>query len=111
MMDLNIKFTPETVIMLPFAFICDVVGLVILLCGLDDFGLADVVPMFIIFSWLIIRGKQIPSRNGGISDKIKNLFTNKYLKFLTPLLGELTPYLGGLGFFWTLTVLYNTIEV
>jgi len=106
----NIKLSPEALIILPFAIVCDVLGIIILACGLDDFGLIDFVPMVIIFTWLMMRGKQIPDRQGGIFSKIKNLFTNKYLKFLTPLLGELTPVLGGLGFFWTLTVLFNITE-
>lgn len=110
-MDVNIKISPEVVIMLPFGIMCDVIGLIILCCGLDDFGLIDIVPMMIIFSWLIIRGKELPNLQGGLKNKIRNLFTDKRFRFLTPLLGELTPYLGGIGFFWTLTVLLNVMEV
>jgi len=107
---MNIKLSPEVVIMLPFGIMCDVIGLIILCCGLDDFGLADIVPIMIIFPWLIIRGKELPNLQGGTKERIMNLFTDKRFRFIVPLFGELTPVLGGIGFFWTLTVLFNVIE-
>jgi hypothetical protein len=110
MMDMNIKLSPEVVIMLPFGIMCDIIGLIFLLFGLDDCGLADIVPIMIIFPWLLLRGKPLPNLEGGAEQRMMNLFTDKRFRFLTPLIGELTPYLGGIGFFWTLTVLLNVVE-
>ncbi|HPL72821.1 MAG TPA: hypothetical protein PLI02_02170 [Candidatus Pacearchaeota archaeon] len=112
---LNIKFTPETLIMLPIAFFLDLCGLAIVVFGLDDLGLLDIIGIFIFFPWLLIRGERLPSLAGTksgarIKEFLTKLFKNKHLKFLTPLIGEITPWVGGLGFFWTLSVLFNLEE-
>ncbi len=113
---LNIKFTPETLIMLPIAFFLDLCGLAIVVFGLDDLGLLDIIGIFIFFPWLLIRGERLPSLAGSRSgarikkEFLRKLFKNKHLKFLTPLIGEITPWVGGLGFFWTLSVLFNLEE-
>jgi len=106
----DLKLTPETVIMLTYALMLDFAGLIVTVCVLDDAGILDIVGMLTIFPWLIIRNKRVTVKEGGIMGKVKNLFTNKYLKFLTPAIGELTPVLGGIGFFWTATVLFNITE-
>ena len=107
----NIRFTPEAFFMLPTALFLDLCGLGLVIFGLDDLGILDITGMFIFFPWLLIRGHKPPSLRGRKSfGKIKKLFKNKYLKFLTPLIGETTPWLGGLGFFWTMSVLCNLEE-
>lgn len=111
----NIKLTPETLIMLPMAFFLDLCGLGIVIFGLDDLGLIDLAGIFIFFPWLLIRGERLPSLAGTksgarIKEFLTKLFKNKHLKFLTPLIGEVTPWVGGLGFFWTLSVLFNLEE-
>jgi len=107
----NIKFTPETFFMLPTALFLDLCGLGLVIFGLDDLGILDITGMFVFFPWLLIRGHRPPSLSGRKSfGKIKKLFKNKYLRFLTPLIGETTPWLGGIGFFWTMTVLFNLEE-
>ncbi len=107
----NIKFTPEAFFMLPTALFLDLCGLGLVIFGLDDLGILDITGMFVFFPWLLIRGHRPPSLSGRKSfGKIKKLFKNKYLRFLTPLIGETTPWLGGIGFFWTMTVLFNLEE-
>ncbi len=111
----NIKLTPETVIMLPVAFFLDLCGLGLVIFALDDLGLIDIIGIFIFFPWLLIKGEKLPSlaeTKGGarIKGSLAKLFKNKHLKFLTPLIGEVTPWVGGLGFFWTLSVLFNLEE-
>ena len=111
----NIKLTPETIIMLPIAFFLDLCGLAVVVFGLDDLGLLDIIGMFTFFPWLLIRGERLPSLAGTksgakIKESLTKLFKNKHLKFLTPLIGEVTPWVGGLGFFWTLSVLFNLEE-
>ena len=46
---LNIKFTPETLIMLPIAFFLDLCGLALVIFALDDLGLTDLIGIFIFF--------------------------------------------------------------
>jgi len=97
--------------MLPTALFLDLCGLGLVIFGLDDLGILDITGMFVFFPWLLIRGHRPPSLSGRKSfGKIKKLFKNKYLRFLTPLIGETTPWLGGIGFFWTMTVLFNLEE-
>jgi hypothetical protein len=111
----NIKLTPETLIMLPAAFFLDLCGLGLVIFALDDLGILDLIGIFIFFPWFFIRGERLPSltetKSGArIKNFLAKLFKNKYLKFLTPLIGEVTPWVGGLGFFWTLSVLFNLEE-
>ena len=95
----NIKLTPETLIMLPIAFFLDLCGVGLVVFGLDDLGLLGIIGIFIFFPWLLIRGERLPSLAGTKSGaRIKNfstkLFKHKYLKFLPPLIGEATPWVG-----------------
>lgn len=107
----DFKFTPEAFFMLPVALFLDLCGLIIVIFALDDLGLLDVAGIVIFFPWLILRGERPPSLSGRKSfGKIKKLFKGKYLKFLIPFIGEVTPWLGGIGFFWTFTVLANLEE-
>lgn len=107
----NIKFTPEAFFMIPTALFLDFCGLGLVIFGLDDLGILDITGMFVFFPWLLIRGHKPPSLSGRKSfGKIKKLFKNKYLRFLTPLIGETTPWIGGIGFFWTMTVFCNLEE-
>lgn len=108
MLGLNVKFTPEAFFMIPLALGLDLVGVVLICFGLDDFGITDMVGIGFINGWLILRGKKTihdQSKKGTIG-QIKNIFTGKTSKFIVPMFGELIPYLGALPF-WTLSVLFN----
>jgi len=98
--------------MLPLALFLDVLGLIIA-CGIgDDYGLVDITGMIFIFTWLYIRGTKVTSMRNkkGIMGGIRKLFTGKWSKFLTPAIGELTPVVGSIGFFWTISVLFTLTE-
>jgi hypothetical protein len=103
----SIKFSPETLIMVPFALMIDIVGIIILCCGLDDCGVLDIV--WIIFStpWLILRGNKSPSKKSGIWGWFQGVFTGKWSRYLTPDLGGLVPYVGNIIPFRTISVLFN----
>lgn len=106
----NIKFSPETFFMLPFALMLDLIGIILIFFGLDDFGITDVIGIAFINTWLLLRGKQVsPRQGGGTMDKIKNIFTGKTSKFFSGSILELIPYVGALPF-WTLLVLANLEE-
>lgn len=112
----NLKFSPELIFMLPFALFLDFMGLLILCFGFDDFGLLDIIGVIFIDSWLIIRsklkGKSTPSLSGkkGPLGAIRKLFTGKWSRFITPAIGEITPVVGSIGFFWTALVFFTLTE-
>ncbi|MFA5071822.1 MAG: hypothetical protein WC511_05690 [Candidatus Pacearchaeota archaeon] len=107
----NIKFTPETFFMLPFALGLDLIGIILVCFGLDDFGMTDMIGIGFINMWLILRGRQVLHKQGrkGAISSIKNLFTGKTSKFFAAPFLELIPYLGCLPF-WTISVLLNLNE-
>jgi len=108
---LGLKFTPETFFMLPFAILLDIVGVIIFCFYLDDFGITDMIGIAIINSWLILRNKKPRNESGkkGAIQDLRKIFTGKQSKFITPVLGEIIPYLGVLPF-WTLSVYFNLTD-
>ena len=113
---LSIKFSPETVTMLPFAICLDMIGIALLCCGLDDGGMTDMIGIAIIDGWLFFRGnpragttKGRRESMAGIADTLKKFFTDKNFKFITPTFLELIPYVGALPF-WTISVILNLSE-
>ena len=107
----NIKFTPETFFILPFALGLDLIGILLICCGLDDFGITDIIGIAFLNTWLLLRGKQVIHRQGkkGAISSIKNVFTEKTSKFFAAPFLELIPYVGCLPF-WTISVLLNLEE-
>ena len=104
---LNIRFSPESLCMLSLAIMVDLGGIVLLCIGLDDFGLLDIVGIFFINGWLLMRGdKSMSHGKRGYIKQFKSIFTNKYLKFALPTFIEIIPYLGWLPM-WTISVLCN----
>ena len=101
----GLTFTPTAFFMLPLALGLDIVGIILVLCGLDDFGMTDVVGIIFVNTWLVLRNKKplnVKGRKGAIN-KVKKIFTGKWSKFIIPSFGEIIPYLGCLPF-WTLSV-------
>ena len=104
----NIKLTPETITILPLAIGLDLVGIILICFGLDDFGTTDIIGIVFINSWLLFRGSRgvdVEKRNG-TKGKIKKVFKGKTSKFVVPSFLELIPYIGALPC-WTLSVLFN----
>lgn len=104
----DIKFNPESLCMIVLAGALDLTGVVLLLCGIDDFGMTDMIGIAYINTWLIIRGIEPTHKQGkkGMIKNFKSLFTHKQMKFLLPTFTEIIPYLGALPM-WTLSVLCN----
>jgi len=93
---LNLKFSPETVIMLPVAVFLDLIGIVLVCFGLDDFGTLDVVSTVIIGGWMLFRKGQMV--NIGAQKK-------QLIRFLAGMGIEITPYLGALPAVTVITLL------
>lgn len=100
--------TPETLLILPLAVGIDLVSVILLCFGLDDFGLLDIIGTIFIGTWLFFR-KGKPEALKGKKDFLTTVFTGKYTKFLVPIFGEIIPYLGVLPF-WSLSVYFNLTE-
>jgi len=102
-------FSPEGVIMLPLAVLLDLIGVILICLGLDDFFITDIVGILLIGGWMFLRSQTIvvPERAKQKVEKgLKKLFRGKWSKFLTPIIGELIPYVGALPC-WTLAVYYE----
>lgn len=98
---LNLKVSPELIIILPFALILDAIGIVLICFGLDDAGITDTVGLVFLGSWLWFRK--------GIKVKIDKKDFQRGMKFIGATIGEYIPYLGAAPF-WTITVLSTLIE-
>jgi hypothetical protein len=110
----NIKFSPEAFFMLPFAVMLDLSGVILILFGLDDFGMTDAIGIVFINMWLLMRGKKVDGDaqnqgKKGAMNNIKKFFTGRETKFLAGF-GELVPYVGSILPLWTLTVFLNLTE-
>ncbi len=93
---LNLKFSPETVIMLTFAVIIDLIGIILICFALDDFGVLDIVSGVIIGGWMLFR-----------RGRVVNIKTQKkqIVRFLAGMGIEITPYLGALPAVTVITLL------
>ncbi len=108
--------SPEGFIMMGVAITLDATGLVINLCGLDDCGILDIVGIVIICGWMLFKGQgklHVTASKGGqqqMQSFIQKLFRGKTSKFLTPIIGEIIPYVGALPC-WTLAVFFEVTEI
>ena len=113
---LNLKLTPETITMLPFAVFIDLIGIILVCFELDDFGITDILGIVMINGWLFFRGEKTVDIKGaknkakGVVTAIRKLFTQRPFKFFIGPFLELIPYLGSLCPFWTTAVLFNITE-
>jgi len=102
-------FSPEAVIMLPLAILLDLIGVILICFGLDDFGITDIFGILLFGSWMYFRSQTI-----AVPEKLKKraetglrkLFRGPWKRFLTPIIGEVIPYVGVLPM-WTLAVYYE----
>jgi len=102
-------FSPEGVIMLPLAALFDLIGVIIIVFGLDDFGITDILGILIFCPWMLLRSQTIvvPERLKKRAETgLKKLFRGPWKRFLTPIIGEVIPYVGVLPM-WTLAIYYE----
>jgi len=101
----------EGAIMLPLAILFDLISLILLIFALDDFGITDIFGILLIGGWMFSRGQTVamPEKTKQKVEKgLKKLFRGKG-RFLTPVIGEVIPYVGALPF-WTLAVYYELMS-
>jgi len=105
--------TPETLTILPLAVGIDLASWLLLLIGLDDFGLLDIAGTTVVGTWLLIRrGKPSLGKKPQLDPLglVRGIYTGRFTKFLTPIVNEITPYWGAIVPAWTLSVYFNLIE-
>jgi len=113
--------SPEGVIMMPLAIMLDLVGIILVCFGLDDFGILDIIGIPTIGAWVFFRTGLTPSAPQSTGQKAEKVAktAEKIEKiaieagksnWLRPVLcgiGEIIPYIGALPF-WTYLV-YKTL--
>lgn len=57
---LEIAFSPEFLTIMPIAVIIDIIGIVLLIFGLDDFGITDIIGWAILGTWGFLRSQVVP---------------------------------------------------
>ncbi len=95
---LNLKLSPEVLILLPLAIMADVSGLILLCFGVDDFGVIDTVCDPILLIWILVRKKD-PA-----------IFNKILLRFLGVGAVEAVPYLGGIIPGYTILVIKTIMD-
>lgn len=119
-------FSPEAIVMLPFAILIDLVGIILVCFALDDFFITDIIALFFIGGWSFFRSQvkgkpqevEMPSfgeqkravrqiKKAG-KKTTKAAKWAKRLKWLRPLciVGEIIPYVGWLPL-WTVFVYFE----
>ena len=102
-------FSPEAVIMLPLAILFDLIGIILVLFGLDDFGITDIFGIILLGGWMYSRSQAVtlpPGAKAKAEKGLAKLFRGPWKRFLTPIIGEVIPYIGVLPF-WTFAVYYE----
>lgn len=56
----EIVFSPEGIVMLPFAVIIDLIGIILLIFALDDFWITDIIAFTFIGTWSYFRSQVAP---------------------------------------------------
>jgi len=111
MFDINLKFNPETLVMLSLAIVIDSVPIILIFFGIPDLGLMSMIGDAVIMPWMVLRNKKPKSGQSGkgLLSMIRGSFTGNITKFAIPIIGEAIPYVDILPL-WTLSVLFNLID-
>ena len=103
------------IVMLILAIILDIIGVIcfvlniFFVIGEIPSLISDIIGMIFIGGWMFFRSGKvgIPERAKKRPENlIRKLFRGKYKKFLTPVVGEVAPFVGALPF-WTLSVYFE----
>lgn len=101
------KLSPTLIVILPIAIFLDVTSWILLLFGMDDWGILDLLGIIFIDGWLLFKGGKGLTSSGKKKGLIDRLFTGKFSRFITPTTIELIPYIGAISPTWTIAVLKN----
>ncbi len=106
---------PEGIAMMSLAGILDLIGLICLILDIF-FGVGEIpswisdgVGIIFVGGWMFFRAGrvEVPERvKRGVDKGLRKLFRGKWKKFLTPVIGEVAPFVGALPF-WTISVYFE----
>ncbi len=94
--------SPEAVIMLPLAIFFDLIGIIIVCFGLDDFGITDIFAIVIFGPWMFLKSGNAPDMQKLKKGKKPPQGPGK--KLFNTAIKEIIPYLGAFPW-WTITVI------
>ena len=103
------------IVMLILAIILDIIGVIcfalniFFAIGEIPSFISDIIGMIFIGGWMFFRSgtAEIPGKAKKRAENlIRKLFRGKYKRFLTPMVGEVAPFVGVLPF-WTLSVYFE----
>jgi len=89
--------TPEAILMFLFAGLLDGIGYLLLIIGLDDFWITDIIGAIIIGLWMLSRG----------SSPLKLKKSSRLKRWGISTLVEAVPYLGDIMPSWILVVYFE----
>jgi len=98
--------SPIGIIMLIFAILLDLAGLILLCFALDDLGILDVLGLIFIGGLMFMSSGDVTATKG--AEKVLKKTGGKVLKRVgLSFVGELIPYFGGVAPCWTLAVYFH----
>jgi hypothetical protein len=103
--------SPEGVAMMFVAGILDIIGVICLILDIF-FGIGEIpswisdgIGIIFISGWMFLRSGRVEAPERA-QRGLRKLFRGKWKRFLTPIIGEVTPFVGALPF-WTLSVYFE----
>lgn len=105
-------FSPEAILMMPLAVLFDLIGLILLFFadGVIIISLIlDLLAILIFCPWMFLRSQTIVVPEGTkkrVETGLAKIFRGPWKRYLTPIIGEVIPFVGALPF-WTLAVYYE----
>ncbi|MBI4123098.1 MAG: hypothetical protein HY458_01900 [Parcubacteria group bacterium] len=102
--------SPEGFIMMSIAGIIDIIGIGLVLFGLDDFFITDFIAYCTIGLWMLFRGSRPQMETRGAQAEARTAKMAGRSKWLRPVafIGEVIPYVGALPL-WTFMV-YSELQ-
>lgn len=101
-------FSPEALIMFPIAAVLDLVGIILVCFGLDDFWITDIIGILTIGLWTYFHSQTVKVTYRAAERLAKAVKWARRLRWLRPLLIvlEFIPY-GGAAPCWVLLVYFE----
>ena len=103
------KPTPESLMILPLAVFIDLIGVIIVLFGADDFGILDIIGLCTIGAWQLFKAGKMTAPKVKKGSILKKIFTGRWSRFFVTWGGEIIPYVGWLPF-WTWAVYFQLMQ-
>jgi hypothetical protein len=98
--------TPEALVMLFFAVLLDIIGLILLCFALDDFWITDAIGIIGLGGWMLIRTGHVTTTKKA-QKQVKKVGKKVLKRLGLATLVEIIPYVGDIAPCWTLAVYFE----